>query len=350
MATINFLGQELTGDAQNNLTFPRLRTVVEIPNQIPFPDTPYIPIFPAPTGIDLLNFFFTITVAAERGGQLGRFIDLTSNNDNRSVTFLINSSNPTNDINNFPGGVRGLGGDDRIFVSNNGTNSIINGNLGNDLVNGSFSAYDYIRGGQGVDTLEGGGFPDLINGNLDSDVINGTDSGNFREDNDFLRGGGGNDTIFGNFGNDILIGDVGADFLFGDDFDTLTGSNDRFADVFVLRSDVTPNGPNLSPTRGGADQIFGFTFSTDTNRIDSVIVAGLRRSDISVTLVQSPNFTTSGLVDFEIRVPNQGNAYLGIVRNIDSRQSFFAGKNLVNEMLDRVFFVPSSTEWVLSIG
>jgi Ca2+-binding RTX toxin-like protein len=333
MATIDFLGAELTDDNRGNLTFPALRLSVQIPNQAPFPEVLYTLSGPSPTGFELLNYLYTIVVAAERGAQLGLFSDLTGSNDSVTLQFTVGN---VNSIDNLPGGVRGLAGNDRINT-NGIANPIVNGNLGADYIeNFNSTRYAYYRGGQDNDTLEGWNVSDILNGNLGNDSIRAIDG------DDFLRGGAGNDTIWGGNGRDILIGDVGRDFLFGGD--------DNVTDTFVLRSETVANGPNLSPTRNGADEIFDFNFGNGVSNPDNIFITGFQRSQIAVTRVDAPNFGVTGLVDFEIRVPSQGNAYLGVVRNIDVRQQQFNGLDLVAAVTQRIFSIPADTQWLTSIG
>ena len=112
----------------------------------------------------------------------------------------------------------------------------INGNVGNNLINGTASP-DLILGFSGNDTLNGGGNLDRMSGGDGNDVLNGGSgddqllgdagrdrlfggAGNDRimggDDIDYLDGGSGNDSLFGGNGADQLLGGDNNDFLSGD--------------------------------------------------------------------------------------------------------------------------------------
>jgi Ca2+-binding RTX toxin-like protein len=134
--------------------------------------------------------------------------------------------------------IRGLGGDDTIYVSEWEPMTLpveIDGGAGNDTLTGSAAA-DKIRGGAGNDQingldgkndLAGGAGNDVIWGGAGSDKI---DGGAGKDvivgfaGNDILRGGAGNDTLSGFDGNDLIIGGSGNDVAMGGgDNDTLIG-------------------------------------------------------------------------------------------------------------------------------
>ena len=144
--------------------------------------------------------------------------------------------------------IRGMGGQDNIAISGL-SNSIINGNQGNDSINGGGAntavSNSSIYGGQGIDTIAvtfiGAG--NEINGNKGNDTITVTGTtisttfinGGQGDDSITLVGatidgnsiGGdkGNDTVVGsNASDDLLFGGEGVDNLTGlDGADTLTG-------------------------------------------------------------------------------------------------------------------------------
>jgi Ca2+-binding RTX toxin-like protein len=123
------------------------------------------------------------------------------------------------------------GGDDFVFVANNGTALFAEMGSGNDLAIGGQLA-DTIHGETGNDVLIGAGGNDRLFGAKGTDWLDGGSG------NDTIYGGRDNDTIIGGAGNDVLSGDLGDDvyiFRFEDfksgvfDRDTIEGfrSNDR---------------------------------------------------------------------------------------------------------------------------
>ena len=136
--------------------------------------------------------------------------------------------------------IRGMDGQDTITIANL-SNSIVNGNAGNDLIQtaaGVAVATSSIYGGQGIDTINTAfiGAANEVNGNKGNDVITVTGT---TIASTFLNGGQGDDsvtlnsatidgnTISGDKGNDTLVGSDAADDIMsgGDDNDILTGRN-----------------------------------------------------------------------------------------------------------------------------
>jgi Ca2+-binding RTX toxin-like protein len=124
--------------------------------------------------------------------------------------------------------------DDAIRVSNSTGLCILKGQSGNDSIFGSLHGFNSIYGGDGDDRLTGGNNADMIDGGEGNDYAHGK-SGNDeiigRKGNDELFGGGGNDEIDGGDGNDEIYGQDGDDELSGgsgDDF--LWGGYDRDLD------------------------------------------------------------------------------------------------------------------------
>ena len=87
--------------------------------------------------------------------------------------------------------------------------SEIDGDSGNDLIDGSDQGSDIIRGGGGVDNIFGRGGNDDIDGGEGNDVLHGG------EGNDVIRGGPGRDDLYGGGGDDDLNGNEGDDLIFG---------------------------------------------------------------------------------------------------------------------------------------
>ncbi|MDZ8105747.1 MAG: calcium-binding protein [Nostoc sp. DedQUE12a] len=129
----------------------------------------------------------------------------------------------TQGIENF-NAINGLGGDDRLIVSN--------------LNAGSGVSFIQFTGGDGNDSL-------LVNS---TSVVFNTGGG---RGNDTLSGGNGNDSLFGDEGNDFLAGGVGNDTLEGarisnlgrGEVDVLIGGAGR--DTFVLNN-FYDDGNNLT--------------------------------------------------------------------------------------------------------
>ncbi len=177
--------------------------------------------------------------------------------------------------------IRGMGGIDTIQISGL-SNSIVNGNSGNDLITGGSATTEIsssaIYGGKGLDTIDvtfiGAG--NEVNGNKGDDTITVTGTtisstfinGGQGDDNIILvgatidgntiSGDNGNDTVTGSGAQDILLGGDGNDTLSGEgEADTLTGGagTDTF-DYNVGDSVVTGN-------TEGFDTITDFVGGTD---------------------------------------------------------------------------------------
>lgn len=84
-------------------------------------------------------------------------------------------------------------------ISGSGTNDVIYGTPGVDVINA----------GRGADTIYGLGGDDIICGGRGKDTIHGGPG------DDFIRGGNARDNIYGNAGDDVLHGDVGQDIVNG---------------------------------------------------------------------------------------------------------------------------------------
>ncbi len=90
----------------------------------------------------------------------------------------------------------------------------INGNAGNDILNGSHASSNI------AETLNGGNDDDTVRGNAGPDTLNGDDG------NDLLLGGGGNDTMNGGPGGDEMLGGTGGDTMNGDGGRDFMGGGD----------------------------------------------------------------------------------------------------------------------------
>jgi Ca2+-binding RTX toxin-like protein len=132
-----------------------------------------------------------------------------------------------------------------VITGNSGIARVLQGNGGNDTIQGGDQA-DTIEGGDGNDGLNGGGGADSITGGLGNDAIDGSFGGDIirgQEGEDTLSGGFGLDLIFGGSGNDLITGGADQDTLYGDSgADTLDGgeNSDRYflGDVFDTLNDT----------------------------------------------------------------------------------------------------------------
>lgn len=136
---------------------------------------------------------------------------------------------------NAPAGKQGAADGNDMIVVDAGTN-YVNGNGGNDtIIAGTAGSVGGNRllggGGDDVITLHGSGMNNL-NGNLGNDVLDGRDA----YGNNLLRGGQGDDVLRAGHGHDLLMGDIGNDTLVagsgGDHLDLMTGGNG--SDLFDL--------------------------------------------------------------------------------------------------------------------
>jgi Ca2+-binding RTX toxin-like protein len=139
-------------------------------------------------------------------------------------------------LEDFPGGLRALGGNDRITGSADA--EVINGNGGNDTLNGGGGG-DRLIGGFGSDRLFGGSGNDVLEG---------------RPGFDFLFGGGGNDSLNGGSGRDRLNGGPGND--------TLTGG--ASIDRFIFNTNRAFSQEDL-----GIDEITDFAVGQDLMLLDT---------------------------------------------------------------------------------
>ena len=183
---------------------------------------------------DTLSFShanITYNLRTHTGGTL-----LTGSIDGNNGNDIINGSNQVGDYTETLNGgndldtIKGMGGAD-LLNGDNGEDTIlggdgsdtIDGGDGDDTLNGG-AGDDTIYGGSGEDTIDGAGGNDLVDGEDDKDVIEGSggdDDLNGGDGGDILRGGDGNDIISGDGGEDVLCGNGeagGGDFLYDGGF------------------------------------------------------------------------------------------------------------------------------------
>lgn len=106
-------------------------------------------------------------------------------------------------------------------ISGGAGNDWLYGNEGNDTLNGGSGA-DNLFGGIGNDTMDGGSGSDTLYGGDGNDVMQGgsdssADTLYGEAGNDTMDGGSGNDFLYGGLGNDTIIGGSGDDVMTGDD-------------------------------------------------------------------------------------------------------------------------------------
>ncbi|WP_321447921.1 VWA domain-containing protein [uncultured Cohaesibacter sp.] len=132
--------------------------------------------------------------------------------------------------------INGIGNGLANKIEGNLGNNILNGLVGNDKLFG-YKGNDRLNGGDGADRLDGANGNDILDGGNHNDALFG---GNH---NDTLYGRNGADSLFGGNGNDILQGNLGADRLNGGNgMDRMFAGVDNVRDVFdfntVLESRV----------------------------------------------------------------------------------------------------------------
>jgi Ca2+-binding RTX toxin-like protein len=151
-----------------------------------------------------------------------------------------------------------LGGDgnDNVAVGDVGTtgNGFVHVNAGNDTVNSTSTARFSVFGGQGNDVLNmaPGGGADLLNGNLGDDLLNAGGSNDIllgEDGNDTLDSGGGNNTLSGGAGDDMLNSSSGNDVITGGD------GNDTTNDAGGTNTVDVGTGADFVTTAGGDDNI-----------------------------------------------------------------------------------------------
>ena len=180
-------------------------------------------------------------------------------------------------------------------------NATVQGGTGDDTIIGATtSTSDYLRGGDGDDSIQGGvGFDD-INGNKGNDTI----QGDLTVGNDWLVGGQNNDSItahaganllYGNLGNDTLQGGGGADILRGGQGDDIVfaGSGNQFLSGDRGDDTITAGPGNdtiHSSQDAGIDRILGFNAGHDVVELDpgTVFTVAQVGADTVITMTGSP--------------------------------------------------------------
>ncbi len=194
---------------------------------------------------------------------LSRLLKVLSSNDGRNFTesllpSALQFSSQSGQL--YIADYSGSGQNNDVLVQRSGNNQALLGSI-------TLGSNDYLQGGTGNDSLNGG------NGN------------------DWIRGYGGDDTLLGGSDNDTLYGDEGEDILNeGKGHDMLYGNSG--SDTFVLARGM------------GGDTIQDFSDGTDFIRLEG----GLSFADLGI---DSQNDSTS------IKVSASGEL-LGILSGVDS--------------------------------
>ena len=171
--------------------------------------------------------------------------------------------------------IDGLAGADTITASG-GTNYLRGGDGADSIVGGT--GFDDINGNMGNDTCVSGGGDDWVVGGKDNDSVAGSAGANLVYGNigkDTCDGGGGNDTVRGGQDDDVVQGGAGDDFVSGDKgSDTMTGGAgadvfhtfgdagiDRVTDFSLAEGDRVQLDPGTQYTvsQVGADTVIGMT-------------------------------------------------------------------------------------------
>jgi Ca2+-binding RTX toxin-like protein len=171
-----------------------------------------------------------------------------------------------------------VGGQSDDVISSTGFSSLwIDGDLGNDIINGSDS-YDALIGGGGNDTIFGfagedtifaGSGNDYIDAGAQNDRISagqGNDTVWGGDGNDVIGGGAGNDKLHGGLGNDTIRGRLGDDTIIGGaQCDWMSGRNGApvpgEVNTFVQRVN---DSSSLTSTSTGATFVVGATIAYST--------------------------------------------------------------------------------------
>ncbi len=155
--------------------------------------------------------------------------------------------------------LRGGEGDDSVFGSNG--NDILEGGAGRDTLDGS-NGSDTVFGGAGDDDVFGGNDRDVLNADDGDDRVfggNGRDSLDGGDGADTLDGGNDNDLVLGGDGDDIIIGDNGFDTLKGGAGNDVIEGGNGFDTLYGNEGDDVLDGGN------------GFDFLTGGQGADTLI-------------------------------------------------------------------------------
>ena len=225
--------------------------------------------------------------------------------------------------------VLGMGGDDHIITSTEGTKqAYVDGGAGNDLIeittHDTATNFPIVFGGAGDDTIiEGQPGPWARTGYVDggdgNDTIYGGGSGGAGNDTidargytaAHLTGDGGADTLFGGSGNDILSGDRDTGFDNGVEIDHLSGgAGDDF--IFSGYGDIIDGGEGFDSV---AVSYVGATHGIDGDT--RVLHQGLPLVDGAGTFQNVERFSDIALTAYNDKMVIGDRAEPAVVRSWD---------------------------------
>ena len=328
------------------------------------------------------NSPLTVTNATVRGGDGN---DLFVATDTIFASVFLNGNAGDDFFKFWPGPSALLGstlqggqGNDYIQVDA-ATSSIINGNLGDDRIGvGDYTSTvsnSSVYGGQGNDTINlyGEITDTLIDGGLGNDIINGSAASGFaaygNEGNDSLLGGNGDDDLQGGFGNDTIHGGQGADTLIGgvgNDIilggqgdDTITGG--KGADTMTggdgNNNFVLTTGDSFAATAGisnavlfanGVDYIIDFKTGTVQEPADTVTYNGT-----VLSISGQSGFGLATIVDgqYQIAQASENGAY-GVLGTYSTATQTFTNDQepTLDYSGDILFFTSAATTGTVAIA
>jgi len=243
--------------------------------------------------LDLRPGFFS-----DVGGQAGNVVIAVGTDIENAVSGTGSDSITGNALNNS---LAGGGGDDTIMGGQgadtitdpwgthylrgeDGNDSIvggvgfddINGNKGDDTVDGGLGGNDWLVGGQGDDLIIAHVSRNILYGNLGDDTLMAGSGG------ELMRGGQGNDSMAGGAGADWISGDRGNDTLSGgggaDTFHTFSGAGiDRVLDFSLAEGDrvQVDAGTAYTVSQVGADTVI------DMGAGDQMILVGVQAATLT---------------------------------------------------------------------
>ena len=266
-----------------------------------------------------------------QGGQGNDYIDVDA-----ADTSIINGNLGDDQI--FVGGSDVLGnttivsnssiyggqGNDTIKLYGEITNNLINGGLGEDIIDGSSASGFAAYGNEGNDSLLGGVGDDHLHGDIGNDSIVGG------EGNDTLIGGLGNDSIYGGAGNDIIDGGRGADIMDGG-----VGIN-----TFLLAT-----GDSFAATSGIDDTVIfgnGVDWISEYTTSDDIII--FNGSELDRAVLEAAGFASIQGGAYQIVSPSSNGFYL-VFGTYDPGAQVFTFGDPTDEVL---FFSSTATAGTLA--
>ena len=230
-------------------------------------------------------------------------------------------------------------GNDTIKLYGEITNNLIDGGLGDDTINGSAASGFAAYGNEGNDNLHGGDGDDHLHGDIGNDTIHGGQGA------DNLIGGVGNDNILGGQGNDTITGGQGAD--------TMTGGADEADDTFVLNTGdsfaATAGIGNAALFGNGVDWITDFENGTPQAPYDSIVFNGVELSLADRSVI---GFASIANGAYRIDVASKNGIYV-VLGNYDAEAQVFTD-TFTNEPAppdnDSIFFSSTATSGSLGVG